>query len=791
MALGAHSRTAAGHRLGACPAPTLRRLRRTLLALALGAALTAGQVASTGTPAAAVTPDVSVTPSTAPAGSATTLTYRATVVRAGTLASVTFAIPPGSTGRPTSVNGTLTTPSRGYLRWTAARPPAVSVGSRLAIPVYGLTLPSTVGSWSLALAARSTTGVTLTSGYAPFSTTKAVAGITVSPSTAPPATSLTLTYRGVVARSGVLRRVEMRLPAGSGGRLTSINGTVTTISPGVVAWTPSRGDLAVAAGAKLAIPLYGLVTAGLPGTSTVSMTARAADLTTSLGGGSTSYSVAYVPPAPMPAVPVEPMPTGLAGCPGSWPSTVEENLRSGDAEWTIASTSPTTLAAYATTDSAACGDVVGRRVHSDTPYRVTAYRMGHYDGLGARRVWSTPQALDAVAQPAPVTGGTDALGRDLAMTTAPWSTTLQVGIEDTFVPGTYLFRVENATEQTYVPLTVRDDTGTVHDVLLQQATATWQAYNRWGGNSFYSTPGSGRLSNDRPYAEGQGSGQFLPLEVGLVRWAESQGIDVTYWTNQDLERFGGQLPQRARTLLLPAHDEYWSLGMRAALTQAVAAGVNVANLGANTIHRRITYRPGLREWDIDRYTSWPMSSTWRWSGLGHHEQAVLGAQYGCAVADDLVTNSSFLFAGVAAGTVVPGFIAGEQDYVHRNVWRPSTHQVQVHGDAWCFKSGATQTFDMTTSTAPSGARVFNGSTFAYGCFLGGVCPTSWKVVDPPASSRSTVATMMRNLMTWVGRGEIEMPGVPGTTSPAPTTGRVAPVPVEVLPPSLPVEVGAD
>ncbi|GGB68334.1 hypothetical protein N798_08680 [Knoellia flava TL1] len=741
--------------------------------------------------AATVLPEVSVTPSTAPAGAPTTLSYRATVVRAGTLASVTFAIPPGSVGRPTSVNGTLTTPSPGYLRWTASRPPVVSPGTRLAIPVYGLTMPSAVASWSLALAAKSTAGLTLTSGYAAFATTPPVVVVSVTPSTAPPATTLSLTYRGTVARAGWLRRIEMRLPAGSGGRLSTVNGTLTTLSSGLVAWTSSRGDLWVGVGARLAVPVHGLVTSATPSSSTVGLTARARDLVTSLGSGSTSFGVAYVPPAPMPAVPVEPLPATAAGCPREWPSTVEENLRTGDPGWTIASTTATALAAYATTDSAACGDVVGLRVRSDTPYGVTAFRMGHYGGLGARRVWSTPAPLAPVSQPDSVTGGTDAQGRDLAMTSAPWSTTLQVPVDDTFVPGTYLLRIENATEQTYVPLTVRDDTGTTHDVLVQQATATWQAYNRWGGNSFYSTPGSGRLSSDRPYAEGQGSGQFLPLELGLVRWAESQGIDVTYWTDQDLERFGGQLPQRARTLVLPAHDEYWSLGMRAALTQAIAAGVNVANLGANTIYRRISYRPSLREWDIDRWTSWPMSSTWRWSGLGHHEQTILGAQYGCAVKDDLVTNGSFLFQGLPLGTVVPGFIAGEQDFVHPSVWRSPTHAVQVHGSAWCFRSGVSQTFDMTTSTAPSGARVFNGSTFAYGCFLGGVCPAAWKVVEPPETSRAAVSTMMRNVMGWVGRGGIEMPGIPGSTPSAPATGKVTSAPVRVQPPSLPVEVGVD
>jgi hypothetical protein len=79
-----------------------------------------------------------------------------------------------------------------------------------------------------------------------------------------------------------------------------------------------------------------------------------------------------------------------------------------------------------------------------------------------------------------------------------------------------------------------------------------------------------------------------------VFWAESKGIDVTYWTNNDLDEYGGQLPARARTIFRPGHDEYYSLRMRATLSQAINHGVNVANLGANTAYRLITFTDNSR-----------------------------------------------------------------------------------------------------------------------------------------------------------------------------------------------------
>ncbi|WP_165550260.1 hypothetical protein, partial [Kribbella speibonae] len=59
--------------------------------------------------------------------------------------------------------------------------------------------------------------------------------------------------------------------------------------------------------------------------------------------------------------------------------------------------------------------------------------------------------------------------------------------------------------------------------------------------------------------------------------------------------------------------------------------------------------------------------------------------------------------------------------------------------------------------APSGARVLNGSTFAYGCFLVGRCPSNWTVPSPDAASQKTVATMVANIAEWVSRGTIAVP----------------------------------
>jgi hypothetical protein len=688
---------------------------------------------------------------------ATTLTYGATVTRAGVLRDIVMAIPAGSAGRVTSINGTVSTASPGMLRWRPNKPVAVRVGARFSIPLYGLRLPAG-GPWSLVFKATGTTGAVLSTGIGALVRQASIppAAVKITASNPIPGQKTTLTYAGTVGRAGTLIAVRMQLPAGASGAVTSINGTLAT-SGGYATWRP-RTPLAVKAGARLSIPVNGLLLSKHGGILTLAMSASASTGSALMSG--TASLALIAPPAAMPVVPVETLPGGRVGCPASWPTTATENAKPGTADWVIPASMNGALAAYLTKTSATCGDVVALKVTSAAPVSIVAYRMGYYQGLGAREIWRQ-DGVPAVVQPVPITGGT-ANGHDLRTTSAAhWSTTATIPVSADWVPGTYLIKVSGGGLASYAPLTIRDDSGTKHDLLIQQATATWQAYNNYGGVSFYTSlaTGSGRLTFDRPYAEGQGSGQFLPLEQGLVFWAESKGLDVTYWTNEDLDEFGGQLPDRAGTIFLPGHDEYYSLRMRAALSQAVTRGVNVANLGANTAYRHTTYTDdSRRSWDIDRYTAGYDSTTWRYLGDGYASQPLLGAEYICGVVGDtLTTGDGWIFEGVPHGTSIPGFVAGEVDYVQPGLYQQPGQATVASAVGACRASARPALMHATTYTAPSGARVFNGSTFAYGCFLVARCPSNWAVPTPSATSRQVVGTMVANIAEWVSRGQLVVP----------------------------------
>ncbi|WP_329482752.1 hypothetical protein OG555_11180 [Kribbella sp. NBC_01484] len=702
-------------------------------------------------PASAVVAGVAISGTVASNGT-TTLSYRATATRAGTLRYIVVSIPKGSGGRITSVNGSVRTISPGVLLWRPAKTLAVAVGAHFSIPFYGVLLPSG-GPWTLSFRATSTTGNVLSAGSGTFIRP---ANVRITATKPIPGQKTALTYAGTVGRAGVLSSVRMKLPTGARGTLTSVNGTLA-ISSGYATWRP-RSRLSVRSGVRLAIPIYGVVLSKYGGIMRLGMTATASTGAQLMAG--TGSLALIAPPAPMPTIAAGSFPARPAGCPSVWPATTVENAKAGTGAWVIPVSMSGSLAAYLTKVSATCGSTVDLKVTSGRPVSVVAYRMGYYQGLGAREIWRR-NGVPTVVQPAPTLGGT-ANGHPLRMASAAnWTKTLTIPVTAAWVPGTYLIRVSDGRYASYAPLTVRDDTGRKHALLIQQATTTWAAYNWYGGRSFYSsaTTGSGRLTFDRPYAEGQGSGQFLGLEQGLVFWAESRGFDVTYWTDNDLDQFGGQLAARAGTIFLPGHDEYYSLRMRASLSQAIKRGVNVGNFGANTAYRRITFTSStLRAWDVDRYTAGGSSTLWRYLGDAYASQPLLGAEYGCGVAGNtLATGRSWLFQGVAAGTVLPGFLAGEVDYVWPGLYKHPGLGIVASGRATCRADGRSVPMHATAFIAPSGARVFNGSTFTYSCFLLRRCPSNLGIPTPSVASRRAVTTMVTNITNWVGRGTIRTP----------------------------------
>ncbi len=146
------------------------------------------------------------------------------------------------------------------------------------------------------------------------------------------------------------------------------------------------------------------------------------------------------------------------------------------------------------------------------------------------------------------------------------------------------------------------------DVLVKLATATYQAYNRWGGHSLYEaeTPSvyAGRgeavyetdipvnrgdlVSFDRPTCS-----EFWDWEYHFVLWleelAQKEGFSVAYASNFDVT-VDPSFTSDCRLLVSVGHDEYWSKEeFDFAHDRIFRQGGNTLFLGANAAYWQVRY----------------------------------------------------------------------------------------------------------------------------------------------------------------------------------------------------------
>ncbi|HZH02569.1 MAG TPA: N,N-dimethylformamidase beta subunit family domain-containing protein, partial [Myxococcaceae bacterium] len=178
-----------------------------------------------------------------------------------------------------------------------------------------------------------------------------------------------------------------------------------------------------------------------------------------------------------------------------------------------------------------------------------------------------------------------------------WTPTFTVQTATSWVPGVYLIKLERDDGfQRYVPFFVRDpDAGA--EVVAVIPTATWAAYNTWGGTSLYydrhriTTSGRAyQVSYDKPFVAGNGAGHLITDDVHMVSWLEAQGLEVAFVTDEEMDRDGAVL-SRAKALFLSGHDEYWTKAQRDRADRALADGVSILNLGANNAYWQIRLEP--------------------------------------------------------------------------------------------------------------------------------------------------------------------------------------------------------
>jgi hypothetical protein len=288
------------------------------------------------------------------------------------------------------------------------------------------------------------------------------------------------------------------------------------------------------------------------------------------------------------------------GCAAPANEIVGENCRAGTPAsiWDIPGSGSPEIQGFATDISVGQGQTVQFKINSVTNfYRLDIYRMGWYGGTGARKVAAVHPLTGALQQPACITQGSTGL-----VDCGNWSPSASWHVPSNAVSGIYfahLVREDGQPGESHIVFVVRDDDG-ASELLFQTSDTTWQAYNRYGGNSLYTgAPGTGpdrayKVSYNRPFTTRDYASEdwVMNAEYPMVRWLERNGYDLSYTTGVDSHRRGAELLDH-ETFLSVGHDEYWSGVQRGNVEVARAAGVNLAFFSGNEVFWKTRWEPSI------------------------------------------------------------------------------------------------------------------------------------------------------------------------------------------------------
>ncbi len=437
---------------------------------------------------------------------------------------------------------------------------------------------------------------------------------------------------------------------------------------------------------------------------------------------------------------------------------VLENAHQGTNSWQIPRGKEATIQiqAYASATSVLPGQKLTFYVSTQKEgilYSVDIYRLGWYEGYGGRLMasegYQTGHAQGYYAVNSRLVGCTSChVDTTTGLVEANWQPSYILTIPSDWITGVYLAKFTDTTGwQTYVPFDVRGNSFSRYVAVTSDTT--YEAYNLWGGYNLYQVDGSiepgaseessnrvraVKVSFDRPYLDGVGSGQVLTFEANSIHWLERQGYDLSYISNVDLHEDPGQLLHH-RAYLSLGHDEYWTKEMRDGVERARNTGVGLAFLGADAAYwqmrfepdgagtpdrRIVCYKVATVNNDLARDPFYGKDNTrvtarWRDPALARPENALIGIMYSGVIhrqqgfpwrvssqAQTPLLDGTGLQRGQEYGCELVGY---EWDSVFTNGASPASLQILATSKTRQ-ENYTPDTSNTTYYIAPSGAMVF-------------------------------------------------------------------------------------
>lgn len=422
---------------------------------------------------------------------------------------------------------------------------------------------------------------------------------------------------------------------------------------------------------------------------------------------------------------------------------------------------------------------------SSAQYDIEVYRLGYYQGDGARLI-QTVTALTGTLYTIPPPDA------ETGLIEAGWPPAYTLQTDDTWVSGVYLAKLlpsSDPEDPRYFPFVIRDDASDA-PILYQIPVTTFQAYNRWGGKSLYDSNSDGgrayKVSFDRPYGGYAGAGGIFDSDYNMIRYLERRGYNVTYATSIDLHQ-NPKLLTEHKLFLSNWHDEYYSRPMRNNLTTALGKGVSLAFFSANNIYWQVRFEASstgepdrvmvcYKDKDLDpisRSNPWLTTVKFRNDPVNDPESALLGIMYdslwewGESLPWVVKNATHWVYAGtgVSEGTQIEGLLGYEYD----RIWdgRPIPDNLVLLADSPVVNSsGEPSVQHASIYQAPSGAWVFAAGTMYW----------AWKLDDNDRTNYGEdprVQRMTDNILVEM----LDIPPLPTETATATPALSLSPTPV--------------
>ncbi|QTC40478.1 cell wall-binding repeat-containing protein [Bacillus sp. V3] len=403
------------------------------------------------------------------------------------------------------------------------------------------------------------------------------------------------------------------------------------------------------------------------------------------------------------------------------PASVNEGSIYNPGDWKITKKT-SAIQGYSDKPSYLPGETVNLYITSEYGYGAEIYRMGYYNGEGAvlKKSFGYMSAFtQSNSKRNPVT------------LNANWVKNVYFSIPNDWESGMYLIKlVDSRLNASYIPIVVNSKVNNKIGVVM--ATNTYQAYNNWGGKSFYGYNSTNKeaaikLSYHRPYQEGNGAGQFLQYEYNLIRWLEKKGYKLNYYSNVDIAK-GALAQHNPKLFIIPGHDEYWTKETRDSIEQLTKNNMNLANFNANVGYWQVrlednastivSYKAKASQDPFQKIDASKVTTQFRNSPVNRPENELFGIMYR-GIPDKtypmVVTNAShwlYQGTGLRNGDKIPGVIGGEID----------RYDGEIPGVEMIARSpinlyGKNSVADVIWWEKPNGTKSFSVGTFYWNWFL--------------------------------------------------------------------------